>query len=176
MVKLIRDREHYEALILNGIMKARISVAISTANVKDIQVERHGSYVSIVELLDAIVAKGVEVRILHGRAPSDFFLERLKLTDLSRRAGFSMRLCPRVHLKSVILDARRLYVGSANLTGAGLGAKSAERRNFELGVVTEDPLLVEEAGLIFDRVWEGHWCPACDRRSFCPAPLEEPDL
>jgi phosphatidylserine/phosphatidylglycerophosphate/cardiolipin synthase-like enzyme len=46
-------------------------------------------------------------------------------------------LCPRVHLKSLIIDGRFAYVGSANLTGAGMGAKSDRRRNFESGIITD---------------------------------------
>ena len=174
--RLVRDREHYELLVVEGILTARFSVAIATANLKDVQVERNGRYGSIVERFEELVERGVEVRVLHGRAPSDFYLERLKLTALSRHPRFGMRLCPRVHLKTVLIDARRAYIGSANLTGAGLGAKSAERRNFELGVLTDDPRIVEEVGALFDGIWEGEGCPDCDRRSFCPTPLEEPDF
>ena len=175
-VRLIRDREHYETLVIQGIMQVRISVAVATANLKDVQVERGGRYGSIVHLFEELVEKGVEIRILHGRAPTDFFLERLKTTELSRNPRFGMRLCPRVHLKTVLLVARRVYVGSANLTGAGMGAKTRDRRNFELGVLTEDPDVVEEVGSVFDTIWEGSWCETCDRRSFCPTPLEEPDF
>lgn len=34
-----------------------------------------------------------------------------------------MILCPRVHFKSVIVDGRFVFSGSANLTDAGMGAK-----------------------------------------------------
>lgn len=30
------------------------------------------------------------------------------------------------------------YIGSANLTGAGIGMKSAQRRNFEAGILTNE--------------------------------------
>ncbi len=47
------------------------------------------------------------------------------------------RRCPRLHAKAVIIDCRAMYLGSANLTGAGLGAKADKRRNFEMGIWTE---------------------------------------
>ena len=36
-----------------------------------------------------------------------------------------------------------MYLGSANLTGAGLGAKADGRRNFEMGIWTESPALID---------------------------------
>ena len=47
-----------------------------------------------------------------------------------------MRACPRVHLKMIAADGEKLYLGSANFTGAGPGEKSDGRRNVELGIVT----------------------------------------
>lgn len=40
-------------------------------------------------------------------------------------------LCPRAHFKMIILDFESAYIGSANLTGAGIGMKSSNHRNFE---------------------------------------------
>ena len=83
-----------------------------------------------------------------------------------------MRLCPRVHLKAVIVDRAFLYLGSANWTGAGLGAKGTGRRNFELGIVTDDSLLLDDVQEIFDRIWRGAECSACKLRQECAAPLD----
>ena len=80
-----------------------------------------------------------------------------------------MLLCPRLHFKSVIVDGRFAYTGSANLTGAGMGAKSPRRRNFEAGIVTTDPGLVQQIMTPFDRLWMGEHCPACDRKTYCAA-------
>jgi phosphatidylserine/phosphatidylglycerophosphate/cardiolipin synthase-like enzyme len=85
---------------------------------------------------------------------------------------FEMRLCPRVHLKAVIVDGEFLYLGSANWTGAGLGAKGTGRRNFELGMVTDDALLLDDVQEIFDRIWSGKECTGCKLRDVCPAPLD----
>ena len=37
------------------------------------------------------------------------------------------------------------YIGSANLTGAGIEMKGSGTRNFEAGILTDDPELVEAA-------------------------------
>ena len=69
-----------------------------------------------------------------------------------------------------------MYVGSANLTGAGLGAKAVGKRNFELGVWTRSPALIDAVLDEFNALWEGRHCPSCRRRDVCPVPLEEPAL
>ena len=48
-------------------------------------------------------------------------------------------LCPRVHFKCIIVDGVKAYFGSANLTGAGMGAKSV-RYSFSLWVLFKKDL------------------------------------
>ena len=43
-------------------------------------------------------------------------------------------LCPRVHFKMLVFDGEEVYIGSANLTGAGIGMKTDNKRNFEAGI------------------------------------------
>ena len=62
-------------------------------------------------------------------------------------------------------------MGSANLTGAGIGMKSEVTRNFEAGILTDDPEIVEQAMDQFDEVWIGKHCKSCKRRDFCPDPI-----
>lgn len=155
------------------------------------------SYRSVIEVFDELAASGVEIRLLHAGPPSGPFRAELarheRLTAFRRgrkrsssgvfairapgaepaKAGhFEMRQCPRVHLKAVIVDGAFLYLGSANWTGAGLGAKGTGRRNFELGMVTDDGPLLDDVQEIFDRIWNGAECAACKLRDVCPAPLD----
>ena len=69
------------------------------------------------------------------------------------------------------VDGVKAYFGSANLTGAGMGAKSEKKRNFENGVLTDDPVLVEPLVEQFDSVWRGAFCRECGRRDFCGDPV-----
>ena len=87
-----------------------------------------------------------------------------------------MRRCPRVHVKAVIVDGLGMYLGSANLTGAGLGAKSPRRRNFEAGIWTDELSLIDPVADMLEGIWSGRECPDCGRHEYCPVPLEEPDL
>ena len=80
-------------------------------------------------------------------------------------------LCPRVHFKLMIFDGKSAYIGSANLTGAGIGMKSEGKRNFEAGIFTDEPALVLQAQEHFDAVWRGSMCTACKRKEYCTAPI-----
>ena len=53
------------------------------------------------------------------------------------------------------MDGLFAYSGSANLTGAGMGAKSKGKRNFESGFLTRDPELVQAIMTQFDTLWMG---------------------
>jgi phosphatidylserine/phosphatidylglycerophosphate/cardiolipin synthase-like enzyme len=115
----------------------------------------------------------VEIRLLHAGVPSSAALKELK-RHLPN--NLTIRRCPRLHAKAVIIDSQQMYLGSANLTGAGLGAKGETRRNFEMGVWTQSAALIDQVMEEFNDLWEGHHCGNCGRRDVCPVPLEEPKL
>jgi phosphatidylserine/phosphatidylglycerophosphate/cardiolipin synthase-like enzyme len=71
----------------------------------------------------------------------------------------------------VIFDGKDAYIGSANLTGAGIGMKTDGTRNFETGILTDEPEIVEQAINQFDDVWIGKHCQSCKRKGFCPDPI-----
>ncbi|MBN2574871.1 MAG: phospholipase D family protein [Deltaproteobacteria bacterium] len=183
---LVAGRGHYEAVVKTA-MHAERSLWIATANLKELMVEderarpgrrrtasRAGEFRSALEVLAEAVGRGVEVRILHASPPSTPFRAELRrLPGLRRpaRGSFALRLCPRVHFKAVVVDGAMLYLGSANWTGAGLGAKGEGRRNFELGFLSRDDLLLDEVQGYFDRIWRGAECDACKLRDRCPKPL-----
>jgi phosphatidylserine/phosphatidylglycerophosphate/cardiolipin synthase-like enzyme len=85
--------------------------------------------------------------------------------------GLERALCPRVHFKLLVFDGAVAYIGSANLTGAGIGMKGAGTRNFEAGVLTDDPALVAAAMDHFDSVWAGFRCKTCRRKQYCGDPI-----
>jgi phosphatidylserine/phosphatidylglycerophosphate/cardiolipin synthase-like enzyme len=174
-VELVFDSDHFRRIVLDGICKARVSVDIMTADFKAMLVPNGVTRraPSIIEVFLTLVRKGVEIRLLHAGVPSSAALIELK-RELPR--GLTIRRCPRLHSKAVIIDSRAMYLGSANLTGAGLGAKGDSRRNFEMGIWTESTPLIDSVLEEFNTLWEGHHCAGCGRRDVCPVPLEEPKL
>ena len=179
--ELVVDGQHFSRVVRDGILQARTSLDILTADFKAMllpdpvvpfpprpplrPVDRRGDA--------AAGGAGVEIRLLHAGTPSSAALRELK-RDLP--AGLTIRRCPRLHAKAVVIDCRRMYLGSANLTGAGLGAKADGRRNFEMGIWTESPALIDGVLEQFNALWEGRRCQTCKRKDVCPVPLEEPDL
>lgn len=117
-------------------------------------------------LLAQFIRKGVEVRLIHAKEPGPAFREDFD-KYLILYDGLERVLCPRVHFKMLIFDCEEAYIGSANLTGAGMGMKSENRRNFEAGILTDNPKIVEAAMEEFDKVWRGEMCKKCQRKTFC---------
>jgi phosphatidylserine/phosphatidylglycerophosphate/cardiolipin synthase-like enzyme len=174
--ELVIDSQHFHRIVREGILKAETSLDIMTADFKAMLVPQPGGSrraVSIVQIFRRLADKGVEIRLLHAGTPSSAALRELK-RELP--ANLSIRRCPRLHAKSVVIDARQMYLGSANLTGAGLGAKADGRRNFEMGIWTESPAMIDAVLGEFNALWEGHRCEDCKRKDVCPVPLEEPEL
>ncbi|MDB5295875.1 MAG: phospholipase Active site motif domain protein [Phycisphaerales bacterium] len=173
--ELVVDAQHFERVVLAGILRAKVSLDIMTADFKAMLVPERGRSRarSIVEVMRALAARGVEVRLLHAGTPSAPALQELKR---SLPEHMTIRRCPRLHSKAVVIDCQRMYLGSANLTGAGLGAKGDTRRNFEMGVWTEAPAMIDAVLDEFNALWEGRQCDGCGRKDHCPVPLEEPDL
>ena len=175
--RLIVDAAHFTDLV-ERLRAATTSVWIGTANLKDVRVEApvgtraraSGRYVSLVQELAELAARGVEVRLLHAGPPSRAFRESVAAVS---RPQLKIRQCPRVHLKLVCIDGAELYLGSANFTGAGLGAKADGRRNFELGVITDDDVFLDAAQARFEAIWTGRECGSCKLRRQCPAPLDQ---
>ena len=171
MTTFLSNREIYEQVICEVVPQAKERLWIATADIKDMYVDTGGrDMVPFLEVLDGMLKRGVELRLIHAKEPGPNWRE-----DFDRHPGLGegmeRMLCPRVHFKCIIVDGRMAYFGSANLTGAGMGAKSVRKRNFENGVLTDDPVLVEPVVEQFDSVWRGDFCADCGRRDFCGDPV-----
>lgn len=166
MLELISNREIYERVILEMVPEAKRTIWIGTADIKDMYVGRGRRMIPFLEILNQRIDAGVTVRLLHAKEPGPNFRRDFdRYPGLLR--GLEQVLCPRVHFKSVIVDGQRAYTGSANLTGAGMGAKHSDKRNFEIGLLTDDPARVRLIMDLFDRIWMGEACVTCSRREFC---------
>jgi phosphatidylserine/phosphatidylglycerophosphate/cardiolipin synthase-like enzyme len=171
MLKFVADREIYEEVICEAVPKARQMLWLATSDLKDLHVRKSRKMVPFLEVLSDLIGRKVEVRLLHAKEPGPIFRR-----DFDRYpnliAGLERMLCPRVHLKCVVVDGTYAYLGSANLTGAGLGAKSSRRRNFESGIVTTDHAIIGKVSEHFDSIWRGAYCKDCGRKEFCDESMD----
>ena len=166
MLEFITDRDIYEKVVCSRIGKARKFLWIATSDLKDLHVDKGGGMVPFLEILSDLIKRQVEIRLLHAKEPGPAFRRDFdKYPNLI--AGMERILCPRVHLKAVVIDGRFAYTGSANLTGAGMGAKSEHKRNFESGIITDDETIVGKVMEQFDNIWRGTHCAPCKRKQYC---------
>jgi len=189
MTTYIADTAHYTE-VLTRTRQVRHSLWIGTADIKDLYVDlpssggrasvgsrgasgvqRGTQKVPLLGVLAKLIERGVEVRLIHAKEPGTNFRE-----DFDRYpvlfSGLERVLCPRVHFKLLVFDGHTAYIGSANLTGAGIGMKGQHKRNFEAGILTDEPALVEAAMTQFDTVWIGRHCKSCLRRDYCLDPIK----
>lgn len=169
--ELMAGEALHDGVVQRRMLQAKRDVWIATANLKAMLVLWKGAYVPVVEALAELARGGVEVRLLHTNKPSRPFLTAWK--QVAQRAGgrLTLRVCPRVHFKVVVVDGAWVYLGSANMTGAGLGAKNEHRRNFEMGLGTDDGDVIDHATAMFASIWDGAECAQCKLYDLCPSPL-----
>lgn len=149
-LELIADGAHYRRIVQEVVAQARHSVWMATATLKDTRIQQDfWQYQSIVSLLGELAKRGCDVRILHGSEPSRAFQDSLR----HQCPAIQLRSNERVHCKIVLVDGYQLYLGSANVTGAGLGAKADHRRNHELGIFTRSLDVARMVRQYFESVW-----------------------
>ena len=165
MTTYISDIAHYNE-VLSRVANVKHSLIIGTADIKDLYVKVGSDSQPFLAVLDMLIRRGVEVRLLHAKEPGPNFQNDFDKHPALFK-GLRRRLCPRVHFKMMVFDCEVAYIGSANLTGAGIGMKSDGKRNFEAGILTDDLALVDAAADHFHSVWSGEHCNSCKRKAFC---------
>ena len=169
MLQYIADIDHYNT-VLGNVRNAEATLWIGTADIKDLHV-KNGSYtVPFLEIIAGLINRWVEVRLIHAKEPGTAFREDFDKYPLLK-SMLEQVLCPRVHFNLIIIDNKLAYIGSVNLTGAGMGMKSGNRGNFEVGIFTDEPEIVEAAMEQFDSVCRGEHCKKCGKREYCGDPV-----
>lgn len=166
---MVFDEDLYKEVI-EPVSLAKSFVWIGTADIKDLHVRHRGKVVSFLAVLNELSRKKVAIRLLHAKEPGPNFRKSFdKYPGLWER--MERQLCPRVHFKHLVIDGKLAYTGSANLTGAGLGMKGKDTRNFEAGLLSSDPEVIDQIMEHFDRLWMGKHCRTCKRRDYCGDPI-----
>lgn len=171
--RYIRDEAHYSEVLLRA-RTVEKTLWIGTSDLKDVFVMRGKTARPFLGEISDLIKRGVNVRLIHAKEPGPNFRKDFDCYP-ALVEGLERVLCPRVHFKLLIFDLREAYIGSANLTGAGIGMKSDGKRNFEAGLWTNDPELVAAAIAQFDSVWIGEPCDTCRRKAFCGDAVDQSD-
>lgn len=157
------------------ICAAKKSIKIMTADFKRFRLEPTGSQgkdyndgTPFIEFLMDKAVQGVSVQIICSR-PSSSFTE--EWNDYYQQMGepklFEYMFCIRNHAKLYIVDDKLAYIGSANVTPAGLGQGIFTPGNFEAGILTENKELVLSAKKFFSEIWNNRSCEGCHRADKC---------
>ena len=165
----IANEDHYN-LVIEKIKSVKKTLWIGTADIKDLYVKSGRSTKPLLEILSDLAKSGVAIRLIHAKEPGKAFREDFDKYPILIE-GMERIICPRVHFKIIIFDLKTAYVGSANLTGAGLGMKGSNTRNFEAGVLSSNKEFVKQASQQFDQVWMGAHCKDCKRKQYCGDPI-----
>lgn len=168
-IKYISNEQHYNE-VLSLAAGCKESLCIGTADIKDLHVKVGNTQEPFLMIVSTLLKRGVDVMLIHAKEPGPNFRE-----DFDRFPILATKLrrvlCPRVHFKILVFDEKVAYIGSANLTGAGMGMKSANTRNFEAGILTDAPELLESALHQFYDVFVGEHCKQCKRKAYCSDPV-----
>lgn len=173
MRELILNEEIYPRVLEELVPQAQRFLWIVTADIKDLHVVRGKRAVPFLSVLADLVENGVAVRLIHAKEPGPRFRADFdRYPVLIESDLFERVLCPRVHTKTIIADGKKAFVGSPNLTGAGMGAKHVDKRNFEAGFLTDEVVDLRKLIDWVDGLFIGDFCGKCRLRDRCPDPLD----
>jgi len=100
------------------------------------------------------------------------FLEKMFPMPCGGRGRLSGARClSNVQFQEIIVG-KRAFTSSANLTVAGLGAKHADKRNSEAGILTDEKKHIVPLMEWADELFLGEYCGRCRLRSVCPDSLD----
>lgn len=104
MTQYIADTDHYSKVIAQ-IPKVKRLLWIATSDLKDLYVEKKDKSVApFLQVLNDLVKRGVEVRLLHAKESGTAFREDFDKYP-ALWGGMERRLCPRVHMKIIVMDS-----------------------------------------------------------------------
>ena len=155
-----KKNELFDKVIAHGLMQAKESLIIGTYNLQDIRISINESHqtISLSDVVLTLLKRNVQVLIvLAAFMQKSRFIQTLS-EKCHNHENIRIRFCRRMHLKTIIADLKYAYIGTANLSGAGVGLKTLQKRNFELGFITRDNDLIADIASTFMEIFSGKFC------------------
>ena len=171
---LIINNDHYLEIV-QRICDAKSSIKMLTGDFKRFnlkptakQGKNYKDGTPFVKYLMEKAVQGVPVQVICSE-PSKTFLDDKDeyYEQLNQPEFFEFKHCIRNHAKAIIIDDKLAYVGSANITPAGIGQGIFTPGNFETGILSDDPAIVTPLKELFSKIWAGSYCVGCHRAEKC---------
>ena len=164
---------HYEEVI-ERICAAKSSIRIMTGDFKRFKLKptakqgkNYNDGTPFIERLMEKAGKGVSVQIICSRPSKSFKEEYDALYEKIKPKKFRIFFCERNHSKVVIVDNKEAYIGSANVTPAGLAQGIMSPGNFEIGILTENHQFISQLNTLFSKIMNGDYCHKCHLANKC---------
>ena len=170
--RLIKEN-HYEEVI-ERICSAKSSIKIMTGDFKRFKLKptakqgkNYNDGTPFIKHLMEKTGKGISVQIICSRPSKSFKEEFEELYEKIKPKNLSIYFCKRNHSKVVIVDNKVAYVGSANVTPAGLAQGVMSPGNFEIGILTENHQFISQLNTLFSKIMNGDYCYNCHLANKC---------
>ena len=164
---------HYEEVI-ERICAAKSSIRIMTGDFKRFKLKptakqgkNYNDGTPFIKHLMEKAEKGIAVQIICSRPSKSFKEEYDALYERIKPKNFRIYFCERNHSKVVIVDNKVAYVGSANVTPAGLAQGIMSPGNFEAGILTENHQFISQLNTLFSKIMNGDYCYNCHLANKC---------
>ena len=165
--------ENFYQEVIKRACDAKSSIKIMTADFNRLRLKptkkqgkKYGDGTPFFDFLMEKANEGVSVEIITAEN-SGFFQDDVERANCNTPNNYSVWLCARNHAKVVIVDDKIAYIGSANMTKAGLGQPYCSPGNFEVGILTEDPEIIASLNERFSDITKYKFCDDCHRKKDC---------
>lgn len=101
-VEFIAGKDHYDKVI-ERVASVKKSLWIGTADIKDLYVKAGNRAIPFLGVLDSLLRRGVEIRLIHAKEPGPAFREDFYRYPILK-TGLERMHCPRGHFKMLTFD------------------------------------------------------------------------